>query len=231
MTTILASAFVLGLLGSVHCAAMCGPIALAVPGLTPRGWQRLVGAWLMNSGRVLVYALFGVVLGSAGRALDLFGLQQTFSIGAGVLLLLSLVVPLGGHILAGSAGRIIIRLRTRMAGFLKARTAVGMFSLGALNALLPCGLVYLALVGAMAQSGPLIGAAFMAAFGLGTWPLLIGLHMGSAILSPQWRGRLRRLAPVAVAVMGFVLILRGMGLGIPYFSPMNMGTAGVAGCP
>ncbi|HAP63337.1 MAG TPA: hypothetical protein DCR93_28835, partial [Cytophagales bacterium] len=89
-----------------------------------------------------------------------------------------------------------------------------------LNGFLPCGLVYLALAGAMATYHPLEGAAYMAAFGLGTLPLMIGLTTLGPLLTPALRARFRAAVPYVVGVMGVVLILRGLDLGIPYLSPV-----------
>ena len=90
---------------------------------------------------------------------------------------------------------------------------------GVLNGLLPCGLVYLALAGALSAPGVGGAAAYMALFGLGTTPLLIGVALSGRLVVPAMRGRLRRVIPWAATGMAILFIVRGLGLGIPYLSP------------
>ncbi|MGV9012335.1 MAG: sulfite exporter TauE/SafE family protein [Flavobacteriales bacterium] len=89
-----------------------------------------------------------------------------------------------------------------------------------LNGLLPCGLVYIALAAALMQDGPLASAAFMVAFGLGTWPALIAVRLGGSMIPNGKRALFRRFQPYLVAAMGLLFVLRGSGLGIPYVSPV-----------
>ena len=92
-------------------------------------------------------------------------------------------------------------------------------SIGFLNGFLPCGLVYMALVGAMAMASAPMGALYMMVFGLGTVPLM----SGAALMGKVFKTRLptvRKWIPVFVVLIGLLFILRGMGLGIPYISPM-----------
>jgi len=80
-------------------------------------------------------------------------------------------------------------------------------------------MVYLALAGAIAQDGWHFGALFMVFFGLGTWPALVGLKVTSSFVGPSFRALLRKVAPVAYALMAVLFILRGLDLGLPYISP------------
>ncbi|HAA12046.1 MAG TPA: hypothetical protein DCE41_10250 [Cytophagales bacterium] len=112
------------------------------------------------------------------------------------------------------------KLKLAMRQQLKRRNLLAGYTVGLLNGFLPCGLVYLALAGAMATYHPLEGAAYMAAFGLGTLPLMIGLTTLGPLLTPALRARFRAAVPYVVGVMGVVLILRGLDLGIPYLSPV-----------
>ena len=88
-----------------------------------------------------------------------------------------------------------------------------------LNGLLPCGLVYLALAGALVSGGAINGAAYMAAFGLGTAPALASVMLLGSAIKPAFRARMRKAVPYVIALTGLLLILRGAGLGIPYLSP------------
>lgn len=222
MIPFLGAAFLLGALGSAHCVGMCGPIALAVPSVR-RSWSgRLGDALLLNSGRVFTYALFGALFGSFGRGLHLAGLQRTVSIALGVLMLLALLVPalFRKDLVTGKALASIGKLRTLLGRNLRRTSPEGLFLTGLLNGLLPCGMVYFAIAGALVQNGPLNGTLFMMLFGLGTWPALFAVRLGGDLLSQGWRSGMRRIAPYVFALMGVLFILRGLSLGIPYVSPV-----------
>jgi sulfite exporter TauE/SafE len=221
MSVTAATALMLGVLGSAHCIGMCAPLALAVPSAGRTVGARFASAFALNSGRVVTYALLGAAFGLFGRGLLLAGLQQTVSIALGVLILTGLLAPrlLGALRLGAVAGGFVIRMQGLMARQLKRSSPEGLFLTGMLNGLLPCGLVYLAAAGAMAQDGWASGALFMALFGLGTWPALVGLKVSGSYAGPGLRSALRKVTPYAYAIMGILFILRGMDLGIPFISP------------
>ncbi|MBK8948241.1 MAG: sulfite exporter TauE/SafE family protein [Flavobacteriales bacterium] len=93
---------------------------------------------------------------------------------------------------------------------------------GMLNGLLPCGMVYVAVAGALAQEGSLDGALFMAGFGLGTWPALFAVRSAGASFGARFRARLTRWAPAGYALMAALLLIRGLALDIPYLSPPDV---------
>jgi hypothetical protein len=166
----------------------------------------------------LTYAGLGLVVGLVGRTLWMAGLQRWASIGLGVLLLAGLV---GSRrlALAKPVMRLLGRLQSMMAGYLKTRTLGALAVLGMLNGLLPCGLVYVACAGAVATGGLGSGAAYMLAFGLGTVPVMLAISLSGKLISVPVRQRLVRWVPVSVGVLAALLIVRGLGLGIPYLSP------------
>lgn len=215
------SALVLGAAGSAHCIGMCGPIALAVPSIGPGRGARALSTALLNGGRLTTYGLLGLAFGGFGQGLRLAGLQQGVSIAAGLLLLIAAVAPSVLERTAAS-GRLALwlsRLRGRMAQHLRRNSPEAIWSSGALNGLLPCGLVYTAALGAAATGSATEGAMLMLLFGLGTVPALVAVRFGGAWISTAWRAKLRRLAPVAIGAMGLLLLLRGSRLDIPYVSP------------
>lgn len=217
----IATAFLLGVLGSAHCIGMCGPLALAVPSPRHSFGARVGSALAMNTGRIITYALIGAGFGLFGRGLQLAGLQQVVSISLGVVIILGLLLPrVFRSIEVGRvAGSFVMRAQGLMAKQLKRTSPEGLFFTGMLNGLLPCGMVYLAAAGAIAQNGWMQGALFMMLFGLGTWPALVGLKVSGSYAGPRLRNALRKAAPFAYAVMGLLFILRGMDLGIPFISP------------
>jgi hypothetical protein len=233
----LLAAFFLGLAGSLHCAAMCGPLVLAV------NWARRPdpanpaapgGAGLLqniayHAGRLVTYALLGSVSGLMGAAIVLAGFQRWISIAAGGLVLFGALVWFRGRG-AGIAGGIVGFVKTRFGPLLRSRTLGGAALLGGLNGLLPCGLVYMACAAAAAAGGVTGGVATMLAFGLGTAPML--LAMGLAGRAVRWSNplALRRMVLACVTVVGLLLIVRGLSLGIPYLSPDFSGGHGPACC-
>jgi sulfite exporter TauE/SafE len=221
MQAMITTAFLLGVLGSAHCIGMCGPLALAVPSPKHSFAARLGSALAMNGGRILTYALIGAGFGLFGRGLQLAGLQQVVSITLGVVIILGLLLPRVFHSMGVGrvAGTFVMRAQGLMAKQLRRTSPEGLFFTGMLNGLLPCGMVYLAAAGALAQDGWLEGSLFMAIFGLGTWPALIGLKVSGSYAGPGLRSVLRKAAPYAYAIMGVFFILRGLDLGIPYISP------------
>lgn len=227
----LLAAFTIGLLGSLHCVGMCGPIALAlpVPGKGIAG--RLVAAVVYNLGRATTYALLGVALGGIGRAVSLAGFQQAFSIGLGIFILLLVLIP---TIMARMVHpprfytRVVNKLQVAMGNELRKHGIYSLFVIGLLNGLLPCGFVYIALAGAAATGNWYTGAAYMALFGLGTLPLMTGLILAKNQIRLSIRKSLSKAMPYAMAVIGALFILRGMNLGIPYVSPKAKPIAGKA---
>ena len=165
--------------------------------------------------------MLGAAIGTFGHGLRLAGLQQMVSIGAGMLLLLSVLLPdlvrrisPGGRLAMG-----ISRLRGMLARNLQRTAPEALLLTGMLNGLLPCGLLYAALLGASARASAVDGALFMLLFGLGTWPALIAVRMGGGMIGPELRTWLRKASPVLVAAIALLMILRGLELGIPYVSP------------
>jgi len=93
------------------------------------------------------------------------------------------------------------------------------FIIGLLNGLLPCGLVYLALAGAVVSSGPFEGAFYMFFFGLGTMPVLLAVTLAGNVIGLKFRNLVKKLIPYLILIIGILFILRGLNLGIPYISP------------
>jgi len=220
------TAFVLGLVGSLHCAGMCGPLALALPaaGNTTRAY--LPGRLAYNLGRIVTYCALGVIFGLVGKTLLLAGIQRWVSIGLGAALLTGSLTSrrlvLWRPVLA-----LVERLKSRMSVLLRRRSLASLGMLGLLNGLLPCGLVYVACAGATATGRVSGGVEYMAAFGAGTVPLMLAISLLGKLVPLSLRLKLRRAIPVSVCLLAVLLILRGMSLGIPYLSPdLSVGSAG-----
>jgi len=218
----LIAALSLGFLGSFHCVGMCGPIALALPLNKTSKVARVFGGLIYNLGRVITYSLLGALFGLLGKTFVIAGYQQSLSIAMGILLLVVVFLPenkLNQLRLKGEIFVIIGRIKSSFSKLFQKKNYASLFFIGLLNGLLPCGLVYLGIVGAIATGDSLKGAAFMALFGLGTIPAMLSLSLISNSISLNARNKIRKVIPGFVVIMGLMLILRGMNLGIPYLSP------------
>ena len=115
--------------------------------------------------------------------------------------------------------KLISKVKSGLGKALKKKTADTFFTIGILNGLLPCGLVYMAVFAAIASGNAWQGALYMAVFGLGTLPLMTTAIYLSGVLSTSLRQSIQRLIPVFVCIIALLFIIRGLGLGIPYLSP------------
>ncbi|MFD2232745.1 sulfite exporter TauE/SafE family protein [Phaeospirillum tilakii] len=224
--------FAAGLIGSLaHCSLMCGPLVLAQVmarlGAIPAGpggeLRRLAGAALLpyHAGRLLTYAGLGA-LAAAGAGL-LRDLPAARYVGAGLLALAALLLALQALPRAGVAGFAVIGFgggwARRLGPLLAAPTGRRGLLLGLALGLLPCGLVYAALAAAAATGDPGRGALAMAAFGLGTVPMLAVIALLGEGLAGHWRQRLRRVAPLLLLVnagwLGLLAVRLALGEGGP----------------
>lgn len=209
MTLWWTTALLTGLAGSLHCVGMCGPLALALPvGRFPVGHRGLARA-VYHAGRLSAYGLLGAVVGSVGQGLLLANLQRPLSVLAGILLL---GWVLGAQLVPNrwlkSVG--VRQLTGSFTRLLRHPTLWHMTGLGFLNGLLPCGSVYLALVGALALSSPADGAMYLLFFGLGTLPAMLSVSLVLHQLTPALRRRFSRSLPVMTVIIALLLIGRGL---------------------
>ena len=214
------SGFIIGLLGSLHCVGMCGPIALALPIVGNSKAALIVSRLLYNFGRILTYTFFGFIFGLIGDRIQLFGLQQIVSIILGSLILLRLIIPQKYsftklHFFQRTVGK----LKQEFSKMFGKNSMKSLFVIGLLNGFLPCGFVYVGIAGAIATGDALKGAAFMSLFGLGTLPIMFAALLFSSVLSLKARLNFRKAIPVFSFIIGILFILRGLNLGIPYVSP------------
>lgn len=219
---IILSALMLGIIGSFHCAGMCGPIALAIP-LNNKNWfSRINGSLIYNIGRAVTYAIMGAVFGLFGKGLVMAGFQKWVSIIMGIIMITSVLFPSlykNNIDLGKTASSFVGKLKTKLGALLLKRSYSSLLLIGLLNGLLPCGLVYMAIAGAIATTGSLSGALFMFIFGLGTLPMLFAISILSNSLGVKLRTKMTKIIPVVVFIIGVLFILRGLGLGIPFISP------------
>ena len=218
----LTTAFILGLLGSLHCVGMCGPIAFMLPVDRSNSFRKVIQISVYHFGRLLAYSLIGLIFGIVGKSLYIFGLQQQLSILIGVLMIVLVLIPyrtIGKYNLSRPLQRFIFKIKSSLGTALKKKTADTFLTIGFLNGFLPCGLVYMAVFGAMATGSLANGSLYMVLFGLGTIPLMTSAIYIGKFLNSSVKQRIQKAIPIFVVIIGTLFILRGLGLGIPYLSP------------
>ena len=169
-----------------------------------------------------MYSLLGLLFGLMGRRFYLAGMQQGLSITLGVVMLaLALQYFIFRYTYQPPfIKKIYNRLQLAMIRLMKNMSLPNYVLFGALNGLLPCGMVYVAIAAAMSTNGILSGTVLMASFGAGTLPALFALALFGYMVKMPARNQLRKLSPYFVCAIGLVLILRGLNLGIPFISPI-----------
>lgn len=212
----------IGLLGSLHCVGMCGPIALALPLDRRSSWTVLKGNTVYSLGRLTSYFALGLFFGLIGSGFNLFGIQRYLSIAIGVVIILGVIAERNYFRLKLPAFyyRFINYLQRQLGTAFKRRSSANLMGIGLLNGLLPCGLVYMAIAGAVNSSTPLKGGFFMLLFGLGTLPLMWAVGVYGKKLSQLLPFNVKQVVPFLLLLIGVLFILRGANLGIPYLSPM-----------
>jgi uncharacterized protein len=220
--------FTLGLVSSLHCMQMCGPIVLSYSvalgqSLKPESVKAsssipplLRNHLAYNGGRILTYSALGAVAGVAGGTLGflgrLAGLSHVLALVSGGLMIVVGIAMLGiipSSLLGNSLFRIPSLFLRRVAKLLSAPGSSNRFLLGLALGLLPCGLIYAALLKAMATGSALAGAVNMLAFGLGTAGSLVALGMFSSVIRVRLNRWGSQLAAAGVTLMGVFVVWRG----------------------
>jgi uncharacterized protein len=222
MFTALTAGILLGLAGSLHCVGMCGPLALGLPVQQRSPAQKAAALGLYHAGRILTYSLLGLLFGLAGRRFYLAGMQQTMSIVlGGVMVFFTLQYLVFKHAYQPAlVKKFHLRVQAAMIKLLNKQSWGNFFLFGSLNGLLPCGMVYVAIAGAMSTNDVASGVLFMSGFGFATLPAMFALGFFGYLVNLKLRNELKRLSPYIVCFIGLLLILRGLNLGIPFISPV-----------
>ena len=209
------SAFLLGFLGSFHCAGMCGPIALALPVNRDSLLSVISGRLLYNGGRIVTYSVLGLVFGIIGHTISLAGFQKWLSITAGIsILVIGIVSYRPAQVPVINA--VYIKFTSAIIGLFKKlfgiRSKTTLFLIGAVNGLLPCGFVYLALAGAVASGSSVGGMNYMLLFGIGTVPMMITLSLAGNFFGLRFSRFVRQAFPFIAAALAVFLIVRGINM-------------------
>lgn len=211
-------ALTMGLMSSFHCIGMCGPIALAIPVLGGGKLKRFAAVFVYNSGRALTYATLGIFLGFFGSSIVFIGYLRYLSIVSGILMLAYVFWPnrLDRHLHPPLFWKKFVQwIKNHMSALLRSQAWYSAFLLGILNGLLPCGLVYLALISSIATGSPFHGGLFMLIFGIGTMPAMLAVGFFKQWFGASLRSRMSKLMPVMLTVTGIILIARGLLIQYP----------------
>ena len=215
-------AFMIGLLGSVHCIGMCGPLAFAVPSFH-KGWIFLVVDKLVyQAGRMIAYCLLGLIIGLIGQQIWLAGLQQGVSIASGLLILTAASSRIFKLRFLNENPSFLLKPFNRMFNYALKHKANHLI-VGVINGFLPCGFVYLALAGALNTENIKNSVIYMFWFGLGTLPLMFIATLGFGLSSTIFRRKINSIIPYLMLCIGVWFILRGLTLDIPFLSPAATG--------
>lgn len=219
MAVYLFSALLLGLMSSLHCLGMCGPLVIGIlpPKTDTLQKVRLLG--LYHGGRLMVYGILGMLAGFIAGQLNLPNIQQTLSIVLGALLLLWVILHYFGLLKPIRLKGVNTVFQKSFAKFWSIQGNVRYLLMGGLNGLLPCGMVYIAMTAAATSASVTSSVAFMAVFGLGTLPLLAAVSGIGTILKSRYKSFLVKSQPLFLLLFAGILIVRGLNLGIPYLSP------------
>ncbi len=215
------AALTLGFFGSLHCIGMCGPLVLAVPSNAQHRGKFILERIMYNVGKAFTYGGMGALLGFAGRSM-LMSFQQNLSIIVGISLLITVAIPLGLQSKLDTISplrHLYTFVKMKFSTLMKRRGYTTLGLMGMLNGLLPCGLVYTALIGATVVADVWHSALFMIVFGIGTAPALVLVAMSGKLISVKYRSLFSRAVPVFSIALALILILRGLNLGIPMLSP------------
>lgn len=212
-------AFTLGFFGSLHCIGMCGPLALAVQSSKKvQGSAAFFSSLQYNTGRTIGYVSLGLLFGILGSAASFGGVQRGVSILLGVVMVLFFLFSINpDHLISKvpAISRFYTSISQKLFGLLRKSEKVPSLYLGTINGFLPCGLVYIAIAGAISLSNIWGSIGFMLFFGLGTFPAMIGVTLGHQAVSQKLRMSLKRLYPIITLVMGAYLIYRGLMSKLP----------------
>ena len=212
-------AFSIGILGSFHCVGMCGPLALSLPLSSDSFFAKFSGAILYNAGRIVTYSAFGLLFGLIGQTAAIFDFQQWLSISVGVIIILFIVIPNKYKIQFTASSHTTVfftSLRNKLGMLFSKKNHSSLFVIGLLNGLLPCGLVYMAVAGAIATGAVVDSVLFMAAFGLGTLPAVVGVG-----IMTSWLARLSK-AKLFKQAVGIMFILFALLAAFPWLNPMRV---------
>lgn len=229
--TLIVSAFILGIGGSLHCLGMCGPLVMALPFGTSKPENTAFNLSLYLVSKALMYGVLGLAVGTLGLGMRLITGQLVLSVAAGIFVLLVTLLPwIGRKVNLPYEFDRMIR-----AWFQKRLANPKWYSFvlyGIFNALLPCVMILVAFGASAATGHPLSGFLFMLVFGLGTVPALLMAYLSGRLITRRFRLNLQWTSRAISVLLGVVLVVRGMNIHIPHSSiPLLNHISKIISCP
>lgn len=206
---------IFGLLSTLHCAGMCGPLAMMLPEKVKQ--NKFQFAILYHFGRISTYIAIGSLVFAIGVSFNVFKMQQNLSIVLGAWMLLFALFSL--FKIKTPLSFPFQKILNKINQLLLKGSKPSAFVLGVVNGLLPCGAIYVAALYCVSFSNWMEASAYMFLFGLGTLPvfvsawLLVGKKFTVSLAKFRW---LYKALPILV---GLLMILRGLNLGVKMLSP------------
>jgi sulfite exporter TauE/SafE len=219
------TAFFFGLISSFHCIGMCGPIAMMLPVDRNNATKKATQVLTYHIGRLTAYGTIGIIFGLVGKGFFIAGIQQNLSIFIGVAMIAVILIPekiFAKYNFSKPVFVLISKIKATLGSQFRNKSYKSLFTIGLLNGFLPCGMVYVALFGAIAMQDASFGVLYMVLFGLGTVPMMSSVVYINSYLTIPIRNKIQKVIPYVAVIIGVLFILRGLGLGIPYVSPSNM---------
>ncbi|MBD3637338.1 MAG: sulfite exporter TauE/SafE family protein [Crocinitomicaceae bacterium] len=205
------SALILGLLGSWHCVAMCGPIAVMVPG--SKGKNKWIAMGLYHLGKITSYVLIGAFFGLFTAFITSFKIQAVITISAGILFGIIAFAPAILNYIEKKGFKFfnsVIHFKNKLANSLNKNSAEYGLYIGFFNGFIPCGMVYMAAIAAMVQPSLIESSLYMVLFGLGTVPLLTLAMYTSGFLKRKLLMRSVSIRTAALVFISIFMIWKGI---------------------
>ncbi len=206
--------FLLGLISSIHCFSMCGPITFFFSIERENKIKMLITNFLYQIGRIISYILLGFIFVIIGYEFALAGFQKKLSLFLGVNIIFSFFLK----------KKYIFyfffkKIENILDFFFKKKKSF--FLLGILNGLIPCSIVYIAISIAISIGNIFWGVMFMFYFGLGTVPMMFTTFSIGKFINFNIKKILLKNITILTLIIGILLLIRGLGLGLPYVSPLE----------
>ncbi len=201
------TALVMGFAGSLHCAGMCSPLAMAITSQKPF----LLNKIIYNSGRVFTYGILGMIAASFGSLFMITPYQGIISFLIGAVFLLMGIGAISGvriPFITTALNNFTGRLKGLFQVWLKRKNHFAVLIMGMLNGLLPCGLTYLAMTYCFILPGMMDGFWFMIWFGAGTWPVMIGFTWLMGLGFGKLKVNYQKITTVVFIMMGVWILAR-----------------------
>ncbi len=204
-------ALVIGLVGSLHCVGMCGPLMLTLTGPNQSKSTFLI----YHAGRISSYVFLGLMLGIIGQSFEFIQIQKAMTVSIGMVLMAIYLFPKTRNSVeryyyqSWAYGKVKLILAKNLSS--KKRWFIS----GVANGFLPCGLTYVAAAAALVLGSLWSSMAFMILFGLGTLPALASVSFGSTLLSVRFKKIIPSAVPVLGVLSGTILLFRGLIMTFP----------------